>query len=89
MRYGAQWHNFYPGPEHMIRFPIALIRETVGLLVMRTEDFHCQVPSASCSRYKSLLVGQGNGMATLRILGAYQGSLQLLIRLSSRQGSDS
>jgi hypothetical protein len=46
MRYGAQWHNFHPGPEHMTRFPIALIRETVGLPVMRTEDFHCQVPVA-------------------------------------------
>ena len=85
MRYGAQWHNFYPGPEQMTRFPIDLVRETAGLPVMRTENFHYQVPVAPDTNW----VGQGNGMTTLRFLGAYQGPLQLLLRLSSRQGSDS
>jgi len=87
MRYGAQWHNFYPGPEHMTRFPIVLIQETVGLPVMRTEETHYQVPVVPDKNHFWLV--RVNGMATLRFLGAYQGPLQLLLRLSSRQGFDS
>ncbi|AXJ06460.1 hypothetical protein CFN16_20730 [Pseudomonas fluorescens] len=67
----------------MTHFLIAPERKTVGTLVMLPEYIHFQVPAAAEANHASPARGSA------RLLGEYQGQLQLLIRLSSRQGSDS
>lgn len=75
------------GPKLMARSPIAPDRKTVRTSVMLPEDVHFQVQAlADANHVSSAWVIR---MAVQRFLDEHQGQLELPLRLSSRQGSDS
>lgn len=75
------------GLQHMARPPIAPDRKTVRTSVMLPEDVHFQVQGlADANHVSSAWVIR---MAVQRFLEEHQGQLELPLRLSTRQGSDS
>lgn len=75
------------GLQFMARSPIAPDRKTVRTSVMLPEDVHFQVQAlADANHVSSAWVIR---MAVQRFLDEHQGQLQLPLRMSARQGSDS
>lgn len=75
------------GLQLMARPPIAPDRKTVRTSVMLPEDVHFQVQAlADANHVSSAWVIR---MAVQRFLDEHQGQLQLPLRMSARQGSDS
>lgn len=73
--------------QPMSRSSIAPDRKTVRTSVMLPEDVHSQIQAlADANNVSSAWIIR---MAVQRFLDEYQGQLELPLRLSSRQGSDS
>lgn len=75
------------GFQLMARLPITPDRKTVRTSVMLPEDVHFQVQAlADANQVSSAWVIR---MAVQRFLDEHQGQLELPLRMSARQGSDS